>query len=176
MSDLDILYKRREYLNTRIKDTRIELLRSKNEFKRLCEKFKRIIQVVKLEEIELEFQNVKAPSNLNPFSGNLSFGKTENIFGKSQFEVCNFLEFNRNNGIKKSNANPKTSNPFDSFFDQSKDSFFNQNKGKNKSEDSLFNGIFKKGNKILDQQKLNPFDEEKELVFYEHSTDNHKFN
>lgn len=80
MSDLDILYKRREYLNTRIKDTRMDLLRSKNDFKRLCEKFKRSVQVVKLEAIESEFENINN-ANTNPFKGNLSFGKTENLFG-----------------------------------------------------------------------------------------------
>lgn len=184
MSDLDILYKRREYLNTRIKDTRMELLRSKNEFKRLCEKFKGIVQVFKLQKIQNEFKMNKLGGTQNLFKGNLSFGRTENIL--SQFAV----QETKRESLKKKEHKEDPSrqeneikmtpkNPFESSFENSIDSFFKtKTSGQNKKPSDL-EMIFMEGNRQLKPQQSNPFDEQEkpeELVFYQHSTDSLRFN
>ena len=62
MSDLDILYKRREYLNTRIKDTRLDLLRLKNDFNRLQEKLRGRVKILHLESADRKAQLSDLPS------------------------------------------------------------------------------------------------------------------
>ena len=81
MGDLDILYKRREYLNTRTKESRLQLMHQKNQFTRLKEKLKGYINIFRLTADQEKQNNSLGINSLDYISGNFSFGKRPNLIG-----------------------------------------------------------------------------------------------
>lgn len=160
-------------MSTRIKDTRMELLRSKNGFKRLCEKFRGMVQMRRLHRVESEFSSPRQSRPLNPLPGNLSFGKTEDLFGNARLTDQKMLDSGPNLISTRLEAQPKLfKNPFESSFECSGESFFARNRSKGGLTNESKKHEKKMARKPLEIEKSNPFAQgEDDLVFYKHSSE-----